>query len=464
MKQYLRFWLDCSENKHKPYLDTLIIVLIIISVTTTLLQNTALYYAHHKLLDMLEGVITGFFCLEYILRFYIASDFIKDSSGADGSFLKAVKNKLSWMIRPLNIIDLLALIPVVRYFRLFRILRMFRIFRQSTSIMLALRTYKQETRVFLLLFASVMCVVMINSFLSFIAANPISNDVKFSHYLLYHLKLLQFATDENKTITANVIASSTLILNLTFFAIFISLITTKMEDIMNKIKEGHLGRITIKNHIVLCGFSPCSVKVISELLALKNIDNIILVTEKENPDISGIIYYHGDYSDIKVLQKVNVKDAKMCIVFSEMNEHDTIKSVDLRTVLTVFNIEQENSNVHTIAEIINQENGEIIKDKVMGDEIIFKETIDANLICNCVRHPYVSPLIYDLLNIDHRSLEECRLADFKIKSDCTYKELKLKLIDEDVTLLGIIRGDNTAELAPKNDTIILTSDRLMFLK
>ncbi|MGD9809627.1 MAG: ion transporter [Deferribacterales bacterium] len=463
MKQFLRHWLDCPENKKKPYLDTVIIFLIILSVITTFLQNTQLYYSHHKLLDTIETVITILFTLEYSLRFFIATDFLIDIKRDHGSFLYAINQKILWAIKPFNIIDLLALIPEIRFFRLFRILRLLRAFKQSSSIMLAIRSYKQETRVFVILFLSVLAIVIINSFLSFIVANPISNDLKFTDFVVYHLKLLDFATDENKSIVANVIASTTLLLNITFIAIFISLITTKMESVMTKIKEGHLGKISLKNHIVLCGFSACSAKVIAELLALKKSENIVLVTERENPDISGIIYYHGDYSDIKVLRQVNVKESRMCIVFSEINEHDTVKSVDLRTVLTVFNIEQENSEVHTIAEIINQENGEIIRDKIMGDEIIYKEMIDASLICNCVRHPYISPLIYDMLNIDNRTMEEATLADFGINYSLSYKELKLKLIDKEITLLGVIDKDNNSELSPKNDTIISSTDRLLYL-
>jgi len=463
MKNTIRYWLDSQDNKYKPYLDTFIIILIILSVVTTLIQNTPIHIQFDGQLNMVESLITVVFCIEYSLRFYVSSDFYKDMKDENGSLKNAINKKIMWFVKPLNLIDLLALIPAIRFFRLFRILRLMRVFKQSSSIMLAIRTYKQETRVFIILLLTVLSIVLINSFLTFLLSDSSSGLSSYFQHVVYHLKLLNFATDDKKDVLSNVIASVTLLVNITFIAIFISLITTKMEVVMNNIKQGHLGKINLTRHIVLCGLSACSEKVIKELLTYKKHDNIVLVTEKENPDIAGIIYYYGDYSDIKVLQNVNIKDAKMCIVFAEMQEHDTIKSVDLRTVLTVFNIEQENKDIHSIAEIMNQENGDIIRDKVMGDEIIYKETIDANMICNCIRHPHISPMIYDFLNIDNHTLEEARISDFGFKEPCSYKELKLISVDREITLLGIIDKANQSVLSPKNAQVVTQDDRLLFI-
>ncbi|MGI5076084.1 hypothetical protein E4N71_11800 [Treponema vincentii] len=235
---------------------------------------------------------------------------------------------------------------------------------------------------------------------------------------------------------------------------------------MDNIKTGKTGNLNIQDHIVLCGYTSSSKKVIEELLSNKRFysKKIVLITEHGNPNLNGIIYVNGDYSDIDVLRQVNIKDAVLAVIFSEYKEHETIKNVDMRTVLTVYNIERENPAVHTVAEIINEKNSEIIKEKIKGDEIIFKETIDAHLIVNCIRHPYISPMLYDLLNLDNRIIKEKRLKDFGFTESATFKELKQYQIEKAIVIIGYIDTENTAFLAPQNTTIIAADDRLIYVE
>ena len=120
--------------------------------------------------------------------------------------------------------------------------------------------------------------------------------------------------------------------------------------------------------------------------------------------------------------------------------------------------------MHTIAEIINEKNAEIIKEKINGDEIIFKETIDAHLIVNCIRHPYISPMLYDLLNLDDRIIKEKQLKDLGFTKNTTFKELKQYQIEKDIVIIGYIDTENTAFLAPQNAAVITTDDRLIYVE
>jgi len=230
--------------------------------------------------------------------------------------------------------------------------------------------------------------VIINSFATFVAESKIDNQNSYLHYLNYTLKLIGFSDDTLKSTIGRIFSSITLLANIAFISFFISIITTKMGEIMNKIKTGNLGNLKVKDHIVLCGYTSSTKRVIDEILRNKKLfsKHIVLITEKENPDLNGIIYYKGDYSSIEILRKINVRESVLAVIFSEFNDNETVKNVDIRTVLTVYNIEQENPQIHTIAEIINQENSHIIKDKIKGDEIILKESIDVHLIANCIRH------------------------------------------------------------------------------
>ena len=75
---------------------------------------------------------------------------------------------------------------------------------------------------------------------------------------------------------------------------------------MHKVKTGDLGKIKLKNHIVICGYTWSARLVINDLLKEKqDRKQIVLVTLKDDPDIKNVLYFHGDFADEEILKKVN---------------------------------------------------------------------------------------------------------------------------------------------------------------
>ncbi|WP_029410629.1 ion transporter [Treponema pedis] len=466
IKGFLYWYLESEYNAKQIYSDIVILVIVLLSVTLTCFE---LYHQDKNLpawIFQLDNVLTVFFIIEYAVRFYIATDFISDIKKT--GFFSALFNKLEWIFSPSALLDLIALLPLIRFLRvlkafrflrfvkLLRFLRILKLRNFFSHISLLMRSLKESYFSFLILFAATFVIVILNSIGLFLAESSNSGEQSFFPHIVYTLKLIGFTDDKPATITGKIFASLTLFANIAFIGFFISIISSKMGEIMENIKKGKLGSLDIKDHIVLCGYTNSSKKVIEELLSNKKFcsKKIVLITEQENPDINGIIYVNGDYSDVEVLRKVNIKEAVLAVVFSESKEKETIKNVDMRTVLTVYNIEQENPAVHTIAEIINEKNAEIIQEKIKGDEIVFKETIDAHLIVNCIRHPYISPMLYDFLNLDGRILREEKLSYFGFKGATTFKDLKQHQVDSDIVIIGYIDSENHAYLAPKNSVCI----------
>ena len=74
-----------------------------------------------KLFDDYEEISLLFFVVEYILRFWVISDFIDDfregllnTGNHIKAFFIALEPKLKWMVKPYSIIDLLAILPIFR--------------------------------------------------------------------------------------------------------------------------------------------------------------------------------------------------------------------------------------------------------------------------------------------------------------------------------------------------------------
>lgn len=478
IKGFLYWWLESEHNDKRVYVDIGVLVLIALSLFSTFIE---LFHSDKKIpswLLQLDISLTFVFLAEYISRFFIATDFIEDVKKESGSFSYAIIHKLKWIFSPLSIIDLVALFPVVRHFRLFRtirilrfakclkLLRAFHLRKSLGNIMILVRSFKESYFLLFILVSGTLFLIIFNTTGLFLSESQINPGLSFFDYFTYILELIGLGDGTPVTLTGRLFASITMICNIVFISFFISIISTRMGEIMDNIKNGKLGALNISDHIVLCGYSTSTEKVIEEILANKKLysNRIVLVTEKKNPELGGVIYYHGDYSNEDVLKKVNIKNCIMAVVFSEFQENDTIKTVDMRTVMTVYNIEQENSNVHTIAEIINQDNSRIIRDRIKGDEIIFKETIDAHLIANCIRHPFISPMVYELLNLEGRILKEARLSDINFHNPVNFRELKEYQLDKNITILGYISNNNHAVLAPKNEDMIELSDRLIYIE
>lgn len=474
LKKFLRYWFLNEDNPKKYLLDVFIALMILTSIILIFFQNEQGYFS--KGVEYLDTTILFFFIGEYGIRFYICSNFRIDYRTK--GLLFAIKQKLVWMLKLSSMIDLLAILPSLDFFRAFRTLRFFRFlrlfrlikafktFRELDKLNIILQGMKEHNRLFYIFFTATFFILLILSF-GIYSVEHSEAEGQFSTFpdsFWYSLELIELADTAPKTIFGKLLSALLLVFNMAIFGFFISIILNKITQVMDAITSGKITRLNIKNHIVICGYSKSSEKVIDDLLKDKKYCNkIVLVTQKSIQDREGLIYVNADYTDYNTLKLVKIKYAKFAIVFAEFNEHDTIRAIDLRTVMTIFHIEKEAPSIHTIAEINDEMNAEIIKDKIQGDEILFKELIDAKIITTCIDNPNISPMFYQLFGDGETRVKSTRLSGFNLSAPTLIKEVKLSLLERDKTLLGVINEENQSILSPKNDMLIDESYRLVYL-
>ncbi len=474
MKQFLRYWFLDEENPKKYLLDVFTGFMILLSIVLIFFQNEDQYLS--KNFEFVDKAILLFFIAEYGIRFYICSDFRDDYKG--NGLLFAIRQKLHWMAKPVSIIDLLAILPslaffrafrvlrFLRFFRLFRLFRAFKIFREMDKLHIILQGMREHNRMFYIFFTVTLAILLVLSFGLYSVEHTRNKEAfySFTDSFWYSLKLIELADTTPKTFFGKLLSILLLIFNMAIFGFFISIILNKISLVMNAITSGKITRLNIKNHVVICGYTKSAEKVIQDLLRDRRYCNkIVLITQKTIADKDGLIYVNADYTDFNTLKLVQIKEAKFAIVFAEFNEHDTIRDVDLRTVMTVFHIEKEAPNTHTIAEINDEVNAEIIKDKIMGDEILFKELIDAKIISTCIGHPNVSNLFYQLFGGEGERVKSLRPTELGLSVPTKVKEVKLFLLEKNETLLGVIDHRNESILSPKNDMVVDDGYRLIYL-
>jgi voltage-gated potassium channel len=474
MKNYLKYWFLDEENPKKYVLDVWIALMTILSIGLIFFQDETGYYNTET--AYLDRIVLFFFMAEYAIRFYIATDFRRDV-GSRG-FFYALGRKLGWMAQTASLLDLLAIIPSLSFFRAFRFLRFLRflrlfrlvkavkIFRDIDKLHIILQGMKEHNRLFYILFTLTIFIIGILSLGLYSAEHGLKNGgfSSFAEAFWYSLELIELADTTPKSFFGKLLSAILLLFNMVIFGFFISIILNKISMIMDAFTSGKIKYLNIKNHIVICGFSKSSEKVINDLLADKrNCNKVVLVTQKKVGDKDGLIYVNADFTDFNILKSVKIKEAKFAVVFAEFHEHDSVRDVDLRTVMTIFHIEKEAPHIHTIAEINDEVNAEIIKDKIQGDEILFKETIDAKIITSCIRNPNISPLFYQLFDTGKVRLKSALLSDFKILKPTLVRELKLFFLELDFTLIGVIDHENQSILSPKNDLLLNGDYRLIYL-
>lgn len=221
-----------------------------------------------------------------------------------------------------------------------------------------------------------------------------------------------------------------------------------------------------KGPILFCGYNTSAQAALEEMQDEIKSMGVLILSNKEIPAFPGVTHLPLDYLNIDNLKskKVGLKKCSICVIFAEYQGVESPRTVDMHTVLTVYNIKQEHPSAHVIAEILDRENTTIIND-FHCDDIIFKETIDFNLITSCILHPNISPIIYDLLTVKGKKLKQRILSQTDTASSgTTFKDIRLLGLEQDVTYLGYISGEGKTELMPSNSTQIPYDSRLVYIE
>lgn len=180
-----------------------------------------------------------FFIIEYLIRFYTASNFYKDLS--EKNILYVLKIKLIWIFKIRNLIDLLAIIPTVRFlrifkaFRYFKLLRFFRVFRfvkvirNMNKTLIILRGLKSSFRY--ILGTTLICIVLLILFsigmflIESKSNNPNLDTVTESFF--YSLKILNYVDLTPKSIFGKVLSSFLLFSNIAFLVFWYQYLVQK---------------------------------------------------------------------------------------------------------------------------------------------------------------------------------------------------------------------------------------------
>ncbi|GKX29899.1 potassium channel protein [Vallitalea longa] len=233
--------------------------------------------------------------------------------------------------------------------------------------------------------------------------------------------------------------------------------------IENKMKEGRgLVDIKFKNHIVLIGWNKKSETMLKELIKDSPERKIVIVSEIESlnlPD-KNTYFVHGDPTVDETLLKANVPYADIVIVVADEKLRDKDGMADAKSVLICLAVDKFNSDIHLIAEVLDEENTPHFERANVND-IIVSNQMSSRVMVRSAVYKNVSSVLKELLTNSYgNELYECTAKEDDI--GMSFKELSIKYIDKYNTILVGIANEKVS-LNPDKDRKIKKNDILIYI-
>ncbi len=458
IKQIKKVIYDILENpefKFRHAIDVVIIILILSSIIFYLwelsLSENSCYISFFEVLNNYFLIL---FVFEYLLRFWVSSDFFddirfkykKEGKPFRVALLYAIGNKIAWMLTPVSILDLMGIIPFLRISRMFRIFRIFRIFRLARFAMTSniyINVFRKRAIEIGFLFLISSFIIIFSAVMVFTVERTAGNKQFASlkdalWWSVVTLTTVGYGDKYPVTTLGRFFASVIMFMGVGIIALPAGIIGSALTEEFKNIKEGKVKLRKMKDHILILGWNSSAPRIIDELDKRGALykRKVVVLTTGEDIDDERIIYKKGDPSKEGDLIDSGIEEAYMIVILSEDVLGNT-RNPDALAMITAMLSKALNPLAHIIVEIIDPQNAELLEKNLYGVEIIYREEISVQMIVNSICTPGAGKIITTLLNYNYANIYETpvrKLGDFSTFGDI-YKTLGE---DRQIIPLGVI--------------------------
>ncbi len=361
-------------------------------------------------LRLLDQVVLAIFALELLLRvgsFYPPElqVFHHPPMGRLRAHLRA---RLSFMLRPMILIDILAVLaffPELRGLRALRLLRLFRtsrVFRYRNPFAIVLRALEDNGLLFAFAF-SVLAVATIlggtSMYLVEARINPgINSMFDGMWWALVTLTTVGFGDITPVTPLGRIVGAVLMVSGMFTLALFAGIVGSSLVSGMLSIREEQFRMSDYVNHIVVCGFDESTHLLLDALRRELDLAStrVVLFDEHERPRElpPDFLWVQGDPSKESELDKVRLTHARGVIVSGARDM--TPQAADARTILILFTVRSflkrngaelrhRQSPLYLVAEILDSENVDHAL-TAGANEVIETRKIGFSMIAHAVSH------------------------------------------------------------------------------
>lgn len=230
----------------------------------------------------------------------------------------------------------------------------------------------------------------------------------------------------------------------------------------NKLKEG-MGLMDIKfnDHVVIIGWNNKSQVILEELVQDNPNRNIVIIDEIEKLylDHKNTFFVHGDPTKDETLIRANIPNANTVIVVAD-EKIDGLGMSDAKSVLICLAVDKFNTNIHLIAEVLNEENVPHFRRANVND-IIITNQMSSRIMVRSALYKNVSHALKELLTTSYGS----EIYERKVENEdigIPFKDLVFSYIEKyNAIVLGV--ANKNILLNPDKDYLIQKEDIIIYI-
>jgi voltage-gated potassium channel len=162
------------------------------------------------------------------------------------------------------------------------------------------------------------------------------------------------------------------------------------------------GRVRLKDHIVICGWSSKGNEIIKEIRGRKGEESqrrvVVLAPVGQSPTHDDLTtFVSGDPTEERDLRRAGIQEARTAIVLADNSYPDIdAEDMDSRTLLTVLAIESINPACYTCVEVVHSKNREHFN-RTRADELVVSAHMTGALLAHSAVTRGLSRVVGDLL-------------------------------------------------------------------
>lgn len=253
------------------------------------------------------------------------------------------------------------------------------------------------------------------------------------------------------------IALLTMILGVGTLGALAATLATALLDVRERGKRG-LRSWNVQEHLLVLGWNGKSDAALRDFRLDPRYGEmpIVVVADVETTPTADpeTHFVRGNPSRRETLERANAGKASIAMVFA-LDPADPRS--DHHTALTVLALRRMNASVKIGAELVDSDNREHLTE-VGCDAVIDFSHLGAMLLVRGIQDVGVTEVIEDLLSNESGSeLYRVRVDETSVGK--TFREVAMALIERDVALIGIERGERRV-LNPEHDTRLEATDHL----
>jgi len=364
----------------------------------------------HRALWAADGMLLLGFAVELILRVgsYRAPELALFRLSASARLRFHLTGRLRFLLRPLQLADLLtvlALVPALRGLRAIRLLRLLRsagVFRYSHPLRGVSRAFQDNILLYLVGFGLLMTATIIGGLSIFLIeaeANPAIATVGDGiWWAIVTLTTVGFGDITPVTPLGRVVGATLMVAGMFTLALFAGIVGHTLLNAVLSIREEQVRMMGYYDHVVICGYDAGTLMLLDAIAGEINLNKRQVVIFAPQPRPMEVpphfAWIEGDPTKESALGKVRLTHASTVLVVGSRTAVPS--DADARSILTVFTIRsflaqaelvgERKAPLYVVTEILDAENVDHAR-TAGADEVIETTRLGFSLLAHTITQP-----------------------------------------------------------------------------